>query len=176
MTQQEKEYLIWLTNTTDKYRGLFINRSIVVEQIIEEFLSWYFADNNMGKRIQFHELILNNIDLTFRTKIKMFTEIVNKFLPPEFDKYKQLLNKLDNLRSKRNEFAHSKIDSRQNSLTENHETRNKLHLIKIKDYNLKQTILEVDVLERQFSEYGQLIEDLSKLLKGYIASRQVLPP
>jgi len=76
MTQQEKDYFIWLTNTTDKYRGLFINRSIAVEQIIEEFLSWYFADTNSEKRIHFHELVLNNIDLTFRTKIKMFTDIV----------------------------------------------------------------------------------------------------
>lgn len=91
MTTQEKEYFIWLTNTTDKYRGLFINRSIAVEQIIEEFLSWYFADNNSEKRIHFHELVLNNIDLTFRTKIKMFTDIVNNFLTSEFDKYKQHL-------------------------------------------------------------------------------------
>jgi len=175
MTQQEKEYFIWLTNTTDKYRGLFINRSIAVEQIIEEFLSWYFADTNSEKRIHFHELVLNNIDLTFRTKIKMFTDIVNNFLTPKFDKYKQHLTKLDNLRSKRNEFAHSKIDSRLNSLTSNFLTRDKIHLIKVKDFKLKQVILEIDILERQFDEYGQLVEDLAELLKEYIASRQALP-
>lgn len=174
MTPQEKEYFIWLINTTDKYRGLFINRSIVVEQIIEEFLSWYFVDNNSEKRIHFHELVLNNIDLTFRTKIKMFTDIVNKFLTPEFDKFKQLLTKLDNLRSKRNEFAHSKIDGRPESLTSNFLTRDKIHLIKLKDFKIKQVVLEIDILERQFNEYGQLVEDLSELLEEYIASRQAL--
>jgi hypothetical protein len=174
MTPLEKEYFIWLTNTADKYRGLFINRSIAVEQIIEEFLSWYFADINSEKRIQFHELVLNNIDLTFRTKIKMFTDVVNNFLDPEFGKYKLILTKLDNLRSKRNEFAHSKVDSRPESLTSNYLTRDKIHLIKLKNFKLKQIVLEVDILERQFDEYGQLVEDLAKLLKGYIVSRQAL--
>lgn len=174
MTPQENDYFIWLTNTTDKYRGLFLNRSIAVEQIIEEFLSWYFADKNSEKRIHFHELIFNNIDLTFRTKIKMFTEIVNKFLPPEFDNYKQLLTKLDNLRSKRNEFAHSKIDSRPESLSLNHQIRDKIHLIKLKDFKLKQVVLEIEILERQFDEYGQLVEDLAKMLTEYITSRQAL--
>jgi hypothetical protein len=54
-------------------------------------------------------------------------------------------------------------------------TRDKIHLIKLKDFKLKQVILEIDILERQFDEYGQLVEDLAELLKEYIASRQALP-
>jgi hypothetical protein len=131
MTRQEKEYFIWLTDTADKYRGLFINR--------------------------------------------MFTDIVNNFLSPDFDRYKHVLAKLDNLRSKRNEFAHSKIDSRPESITANFLVRDKVHLVKLKNFKLKQVVLEIDILERQFDEYGQLIEDLTNLLKGYIDSQQALP-
>ncbi len=168
MNEQEKEYLFWLTTTTDKYRGIFMSRAISAELIIDEFLTWYFVENNEYKRIHFQQLVLSSIDMTFSQKIKMFTEIVSKFIPSEFSKYQEYLSKIEALRIKRNEFAHSKIDSRPQSITNNHQVRNKLHLIKLKDYQLRQTILEIDILEIQFNEFGQLVEDLANLLKKFI--------
>lgn len=175
MIEEEKKYLFWLSNTTNNYRGQFTNTAIIVEQIIDEFLCWYFIGSNEDKRMYFYELILGSIDMTFSQKIRIFTKIVSTLLSNDFDKYKNLLPKLEVLRKKRNEFAHSKIDSRPTSINNNYLEREKIHLLKVSDFEIKTIILDISILERQLNEYGQLAEDLSELLKEYIASETALP-
>jgi hypothetical protein len=174
MTAEELEYYNWLNKTTDNYRGLFVSMAIPIEQIIEEFLSWYFVGIDENKRIQFHTLIMGSIDMTFSQKIKMFTEIVNKFLPKEFDDAKKLLTKLDNIRHKRNDFAHGKADLRIDRVSIRIHIRDRLNLIKVKDYRIVESELLITELDKQLSDFDDVKESLALFLNKYVDSAKAL--
>lgn len=172
MNNEETTYLRWLNTTVNDYRGKFINQAIFVEQIIDEFLSYYFIPNSEDIRLQFHQLVLSSIDITFSQKINIFTKIADNFLPSKYEEYKQYLSKIEKLRHKRNEFAHSKIDARKESIKRNQSVRDKLFLLKLKDFQMKETILEIKILENQYSEFGELITKLAEMLNMYIKDVQ----
>lgn len=177
MKDEHREYLKWLTETTNKYRGEFANQAIVIEQIIEEFLSHYFISDvkEEEKRLHFHQLILGSIDVTFSQKINMISEIGKKFLPSNFDKYKPLFSKIDKLRKKRNEFAHSKIDGQEKTILLHYQERDKLYLLKLDKYKIKQTVFEISILENLLKDYWDITVELNAMLNEYLVFIKALP-
>lgn len=87
-------------------RGAVLGECIKLERKIDEFLAWYFTNNNKIKREELLGLILYENGIPFKRKIDLFREILFKRYKSIYTPAQKTLKKLDEIKNKRNIFAH----------------------------------------------------------------------
>jgi len=83
-------------------RGLIITESVNVDAHIGSIITNYFVLSD--KHSQFSEMVLSDPYFSFGMKINILKKILNKIGWKSYDKFKDDLHRIDNLR---NRFAHS---------------------------------------------------------------------
>lgn len=162
LSQEESEFLLWLENKLDSYRGKYANLAIKLELTIENLISFHFTETE-EKQNQFQELILKSREFSFSIKTDLLRKIFKDLYPGLYKLYNTDLNTIDKIRSKRNDMAHALAEGRQEILTLHKDKKDLLFLTKIKGYKLVSIQLNTQELDAQLKEGYIIFEKLNKL-------------
>lgn len=142
-------------------RGLVLETTITAERTIDQFLSDFFCkDEFTGWEL--NELLWYTQRITFRNKIDVLYDILNRYYKIFFDTnskfFKDFVSKA---LSERNNFAHLEIESFKNMTNENYViilkkySQRKLNLIEYKKEDIEKIIFNFNEMHNKISSLGK---------------------
>lgn len=94
------------TNLAFRRRGAIINETIMLERIIDDYISAHFCDT-AEKRLELLENLMATNRIIFENKVQIFKSILEKHNPQFLEKHPSLFNNiLKTVIPERNVFAH----------------------------------------------------------------------
>jgi len=115
MTPEERQLAAQkIHEVAREMRGRFLNYVAMIEHEIGHILTNYFCTSNEDKKELFFDKIATSLSL--QKKGAILFDIIEKDHPNYWNEYKEVFRKLEEIRTFRNQLAHSIIDVSPNAL------------------------------------------------------------
>ncbi len=135
-------------------------QAIAIELLVGDIISRHFCPEEERHSLLF-SLVINETDLTFSSKINIFSQLLQLKYPDLLNRYPKVIDDLEKVRRFRNRIAHAMLDATEEFLGKKYEDRIQLVYYKGGEEK-KQVVTEKEILER-LKGCSQLVLALSDM-------------
>ena len=142
-------------------RGLMLEYTIKVENIINEYLSLYFCkDEYVGNELK--EMLLNTERITLGSKKDILFILLNRYHQDYIKLHPKLISNIESIVPHRNIFAHLEMDY---SSLDLEDEKIAIFFNKYKNGKLVQLKYSSDDISKLVTDFKEIIERLEELVK-----------
>jgi len=135
-------------------RGRFLEQAIFIENLIGDIISWHFCPEEDRRHLLF-SLIINDVNFTFSSKIKVLKQLLKLRYPELGEKYPKMIKELKKVMEFRNKAAHRMLDSSEQFLAK--KLTDRIQLVYFKDGQEKREVVTVKDMQERLKACSRLV-------------------